>query len=483
MRFRSNPFQLGVASGDPIGDGVVLWTRLDAEALDRAGALGRHVPVGWEVAEDEHFRHIVRTGSHVAPAELGHSVHAEVGGLRSGRAYWYRFMVGDEVSQTGRTRTAPADDAAPDRLRFAFVSCQHYEQGYYTAYRRIADEDLDLVVHLGDYIYEDGFGRAPVRRHDGGEAFSLAQYRSRYTLYKRDADLQAAHAACPWIVTPDDHDVSNDYAGAIDQYGTPPEQFLVRRAAAYQAYYEFMPLRRSSMPVGPAMNIYRRLPFGRLATFHVLDTRQYRSGQPCGNGRQPHCADAVSDAQHMMGPEQERWLLDGLRASPSQWNVVANQVIMAQIAQLTNATRTFSMDKWDGYVQERTRLMKFLADARPSNPVVITGDNHVNWVADLKRDFDNPSSAVVGTEFVGTSVSSGGDGSDSTANGERALVLNPHLKFFNAQRGYVRCAIAPASLVCDYRVLPFVTRPDAPVETRASFVVENGRPGVQRVST
>jgi alkaline phosphatase D len=482
-RFRSSPFSLGVASGDPSPDGMVLWTRLDAQALEQAGASHRPVTVRWEVAEDDGFRRIVRKGAQRALTELGHSIHAEVDRLRPGRHYWYRFIAGGEVSATGRTRTAPPAGEPLDRLRFAFVSCQNYEQGYFTAYRRIAEEDLDLVVHLGDYIYELGVGRAQVRQHEGPQPITLDQYRSRYILYKSDGDLQAAHASFPFIVTPDDHDVSNDYANDIPENDMPREQFLLRRAAAYQAYYEFLPLRRSAMPVGPAMQIFRRVPFGRLAEFHVLDTRQFRSDQPCGGGRKPLCAAASSAEQDIMGPVQEKWLMTGLRASAARWNVLANQVMMAQVVQINDDARVFSMDKWDGYVQSRTRLMRFLAEAQPSNPIVLTGDIHTNWVADLKLDFDDPASAIVGTEFVGTSVTSNGDGFDMNAFGERALAENPHVKFYNGRRGYVRCTLTPSSWISDYRTLPYVSRPDAPVETRASFVVENGRPGARVVSS
>ena len=476
-RFRSNPFTLGVASGDPLATGVVLWTRLDPATLNQAGATDARLAVGWEVAEDEGFRRTVRKGSNLALRGLGHSVHAEVDGLRPGRDYWYRFMAGGEVSATGRTRTAPAATASPDRFRFAFVSCQNYEHGYFTAYRRLASEDLDVVVHLGDYIYEKRFGQVQVRQHEAGEVFTLDQYRARYALYRSDPDLQAAHARFPWIVTADDHEVANNYAGVIADDEQSPEQMLLRRAAAYQAYYEFMPLRRSSMPAGPDMKIFRRLRFGGLVEFHVLDTRQYRSDQSCGDGRKPRCDDALNRDRTMMGPGQEKWLMDGLRASKARWNVVANQVMIAQVAQLRDGVRTFAMDKWDGYVEARHRLMGFLAQARPSNPVVITGDIHSNWVADLKPDFDDPSSPVVGTEFVGTSITSGGDGNDSPGTDERAL--NPHVKFYNSRRGYVRATITPSLWTSDYRVLPYVSQPDAPIETRASFVVESGRPGAQ----
>jgi alkaline phosphatase D len=481
-RFQSSPFRFGVASGDPLPGSVVLWTRLDSQVLDRSGAQALHVPVRWEISDDDGFRHIVRKGSHLAVAELGHSVHVEIDGLHPGRHYWYRFMAGGETSAEGRTRTAPAASATVDQLRFAFVSCQNYETGYFTAYRRIVEEDLDLVVHLGDYIYETGTmgsERAVRLQEAGGELLTLDQYRARYASYKTDPDLQAAHASFPFVVTPDDHEVKNDYAGATAPGDIAAEPFLLRRAAAYQAYYEFMPLRRSSLPAGPFMRLFRRQAFGCLAEFHVLDTRQYRPGLSCGGGRKPLCEEALSPSQNILGTNQERWLMDGLHASSARWNLIANQVLISQLVQGAGGTRTFSMDNWNGYPQSRTRLMRFLADARPANPVVLTGDIHSNWVSDLKLDFDDPTSETVGTELVGTAISSGGDGDESTR--ADALAQNPHFKFYNNRRGYVRCTVSPSLLAADFRTLPYVTRPDAPIETRASFVVENGRPGAQLV--
>jgi alkaline phosphatase D len=468
FRLRSNPFTLGVASGDPTPGGVVLWTRL-------SGVNQQRVAVNWEIAEDDRFRRIAKKGSSLALPEFGHSVHAEVAGLQAGRDYWYRFMTGGEVSPVGKTRTARTAAGTGNPFRFAFVSCQNYEHGYYTAYRHLAAEDLDVVVHLGDYIYETRFGTTIVRQHEAGEVFTLDQYRARYSLYRSDPDLQAAHAAFPWIVTTDDHEVQDNYAGAISKNDTPQDQFLRRRAAAYQAYYEFMPLRRTSMPAGPDIPLFRKLSFGNLIDFHVLDTRQYRSDQPCGDGLKPRCAAAFDPAQTMMGPKQEKWLMDGLRSSRSRWNVLANQVMIADVAQIQGGTRTFSMDKWDGYVAARKRLLDFFNEARPSNPVVITGDIHSNWVSDLKLDFDNPSSRTVATEFVGTSITSGGDGNDAVPQG--LLQANPHIKFFNTRRGYVRAAVTPSQWTTDYRVVSYVSRPGAPIETRASFVVESGKPG------
>jgi alkaline phosphatase D len=475
FRFAADPFTLGVASGDPEATGVVLWTRLDPAVLAESDADSSRVEVRWEMARDEKFHQMARSGSSLAMPELGHSVHAEVDGLTPGD-YWYRFTAGGHASATGRTRLP---SRALDRLRFAFVSCQNYEHGFYTAHRHLAAEDLDAVIHLGDYIYERRFTSAPaVRQHESGDVLTLAQYRGRYAHYRRDSDLQAAHAAFPWIVTADDHEVANNYAGALaEDTSISPAQFLLRRQAAYQAFYEFMPFRRSSIPKGPDMRLYRRLSFGSLVDLFMLDTRQYRSDQPCGDGKKTRCPEALAATQTMMGTAQEKWLFNNLKRSAGRWNVLGNQVMIAEVRQPQNGGDVFDMDKWNGYVEARRRLLGFLADARVTNPVAITGDIHTNWVADLKLDFAEPKSPTVASEFAGTSISSGGDGNVST--GEDIIAANPHIKFFNARRGYVRITATPATFRADYRVIPFVSRPGAPIETRASFVVENGRPGAQ----
>jgi alkaline phosphatase D len=300
--FSADPFSLGVASGDPLPDGVVLWTRLAPDPLNGGGMPPAAVPVGWQVASDDQMRTVVRSGTALATPDLAHSVHVDVRGLEPGRRYWYGFTAGDAESPIGRTRTAPAPDAPLNRLRFAYASCQNWEQGYYTAYRHLAAEDLDLVVHLGDYIYESTAPDRP-RSHNGPRPTTLEEYRARHALYKTDPDLRAAHAAFPWVVTWDDHEVVNDYAGEIDPRNSPPERFRARRAAAYQAYWEHLPLRPSSMPNGPGMQLYRRLTFGNLAEFSVLDTRQYRTDQPCGVGPQPRCAGALDEAATLTGPD------------------------------------------------------------------------------------------------------------------------------------------------------------------------------------
>jgi len=477
--FQPSAFPLGVASGDPTADGVVLWTRLALDPLNGGGMPPDDVEVVWEVARDEGMADVVRRGTSVAREVLGHSVHVEVDGLEPGRWYWYRFRAGADESVVGRTRTLPAAGARADRLRFAFASCQHYEQGYYTAYRHMAEDDLDLVFHLGDYIYEYEGRDGRVRRHTGDEIELLDDYRNRYALYRSDPDLQAAHAAFPWVVTWDDHEVDNNYANAVsEEEGLPAELFLRRRAAAYQAYYEHMPLRRSSLPAGPNLQLYRAFGWGDLASFHVLDTRQYRSDQPCGD-RGGHCDGIYDPAATLLGEAQERWLMDGLDGSTARWNVVPQQLMMARVDFASGDDESYAVDIWSGYEAARRRLMEFLAERRPANPLVLAGDIHSNWVNDLKVDYRDPAAPVVGTELVCTSISSGGDGADG---GDRAAALiaeNPAIRFYNGQRGYVRCDLTPGRCRADYQVLEYVTRPGSPISTRASFVVEDGRPGVQ----
>src|SRR5262245_52301164 len=476
-RFADHPFKLGVASGDPLPDGMVLWTRLAPDPLNGGGMPPQAVTVKWEVATDERMKEVVLRGSAVASPELGHSVHVEAQGLKPGQWYWYRFTAGDAVSPVGRARTAPAINARLDRLRFAFASCQHFETGFFTAYRHMADEQLDLVVHLGDYIYEGAPVAGRPRQHNGPEIISLEDYRNRYALYKSDPDLKLAHAAFPWVVTWDDHEVDNNYAGDVPEDKQSRQAFLERRTHAYQAYYEHMPLRRSSLPRGPGMRLYRRLRFGDLAEFNVLDTRQYRADQPCGDGNKPLCPEALDPRATMMGAEQERWLFNNLDRSKALWNVIAQQVMVARYDSAPGPELRLSMDKWAAYPAALDRFMKFLHERKPSNPIVLTGDIHSNWVADLKADFNDPNSAIVGTEFVGTSISTGGDGMDIRPDVERQMAENPHIKFYNGRRGYVRCDITPQHWQTDYRIVAAVTKPDEPISTRASFVVEKEKAG------
>ena len=474
------PFTLGVASGDPTSDSVVLWTRIAAEAFADDDTRELAIQVDYEVATDPGFSRIVRSGNVVAPAELGHSAHCELRGLNPQTEYFYRWRLAGEVSPVGRTKTAPSANARVDSFRFAIASCQQYEQGFYTAYEHMSHEELDLVVHLGDYIYESSWGEVLVRRHEGPEIKTLNDYRARYSTYKSDPDLQAAHAAAPWAITWDDHEVDNNYAGDIAEDDQTRDQLLARRSAAYQAFFEFTPIRLPVGRQGPDMPIHRRLRFGSLLEMSVLDTRQYRSDQACGDGRKASCAAHRDPTRTLLGQAQKKWLLDSLATTDATWNVLAQQIMMASLrSRSESGEELWPMDIWDGYPFERDQLLQHMHDRKTPNPVVLTGDIHSNWVADLSLDFDDSRAPVVATEFVGTSITSGGDGTDMTAYGEALLANNPHVKLYNGQRGYLVANVTPESWATDFKVVDRVTEKGAALSTRARFVVEAGEAGAK----
>jgi alkaline phosphatase D len=482
VRYTGYPFTLGVASGCPQPESVVLWTRLAPEPLNGGGMEPGRVEVQWELAHDEHFHATVQKGSAWTAAELGHSVHVEVHGLEPARWYWYRFRVRDEVSPVGRTRTAPAVNAPLHRFRLAVASCQHYEQGYFSAYRHIAEDDVDLVVFVGDYIYESSWGEQLVRRHAGPEAQTLVDYRNRYAQYRTDPDLQRMHALVPWLVTWDDHEVDNDYADEQSEHLDP--QFLMRRAAAYQAYYEHMPLRDSARPRGAHLRLYDRYTFGNLLQVYMLDDRQYRSPQVCprpGMGgstvvQAAYCPDLRDPRRTLLGGDQEQWLLEALGASQTRWNVLAQQTLMAQLDRQPGPEQAFWTDGWDGYPAARSRLLSFIAQRHPANPLIIGGDVHSHWVCDLKPDFDDPQAPVVATEFCGTSITSQGPPQERI---DALRAENPHIKFASGdKRGYVYLEITPERCEARLRGLDSEKTRASLLTTLASFVVEDGRPGV-----
>ena len=477
-RVTANPFYLGVASGDPRPDSVVIWTRLARETLGNARSRNEPVAVDYEIAETANFSTIYRKGSAAALPELGYSVHLDLQGLNPGKEYYYRWMLGGEVSNVGRTKTAPALDATTESFRFGFASCQQYEHGYFTALDHMAKERFDLIVHLGDYIYEETWGANNVRHHNAPEIYTLDDYRARYELYKQDPDLQAAHASAPWAVTWDDHEVDDNYANAIAVDEQTPKQLLIRRAAAYQAFYEFMPIRLPSGRQGASMQIYRPLQFGTLMDMIILDTRQYRNDQACGDGMKPSCDQHREPNRTLLGEAQKDWLFKRLRTSGSTWNVMAQQVMMGRLLRRNEQEEEmFLMDIWDGYPDERDELLARLKSAQTPNPIVLTGDIHSNWVNNILSDFSNESSEVIATEFVGTSITSGGDGSDISNTTAQTLSDNAHVKFYNRQRGYVSCHLSKDLWQSDYKILDKVTEPGHPIRTRASFVVEAGNPG------
>jgi alkaline phosphatase D len=484
----TDPFTLGVASGDPDHTGFVIWTRLAQTPLAEDGMGGmplRTFPVMWQVYADERCRRVVRAGIAEATPQWGHSVHVEVDGLSPDRDYWYRFRTGPYLSPTGRARTTPRPSSFGGPMTMAFVSCAQYEHGYFTSYRRLAEDHPDLVLHLGDYQYEytrDTYTipGGNVRDHEGPETETLAGYRQRHAQYKADLDLQAAHAAAPWLVVWDDHELDNNWADEVPENPAVPQpNFLARREAAFRAYYENMPLRRASIPHGIDMQLYRRIRWGRLATFHMLDTRQFRDDQGCGDGYDD-CPEAVDPARSITGAEQEAWLLDGFRESQAQWDVIGQQVFFAQRDNNAGPAKVTSQDAWDGYVASRQRITRGWVDAGVRNAVVLTGDVHAHWASDLKLDYDDPTGRSVGSELVTSSISTGGDGADSEPGAHPYLTINPHLKFYNNQRGYVLTRIERDAMTADFKVLPYVRTPGSEAYTRATFVVEDRVPGVQQ---
>jgi alkaline phosphatase D len=485
--FKTYPFQLGVASGDPSPDGFVIWTRLAPEPFEIGyGMPMAPVAVDWEVGDSPSFKTIVAKGAAIAPPELGHAIHVEVAGLQPGRDYWYRFIAGRDRSTVGRARTAPALGAALDRVRFAVAGCQNYENGYYTAHRRLAEDNPDFVFCYGDYIYEGRGGRITanggrpienIRQHFGDEIYALDDYRRRYAQYKLDADLQAAHAAAPWFAVWDDHEIDNDWVGELDQDGTDPKLFNLRRQAAVQAYYENMPLRASSFPVGTSLQIYRRAAYGQLLNLNLLDTRQFRTDQPC-NDKPSWCDGIGAPKAEVIGAAQEKWLMDGLTGSKATWNVLAQQVMLMDLDRDPGPGVVVNPDSWAGYRIPRGRLLQKMKDAKVANAVVLTGDEHQNFAGDLFVDGARHEGAPVASEFVITSISSGGDGQDQRDDYAKIQAANPILKFNNNQRGYAICDVTPKAFVTEFKVLDAVTRKDGKLSTRAKWALEAGKPGI-----
>jgi alkaline phosphatase D len=485
--FRTFPFALGIASGDPSPDGFVIWTRLAPDPLElHGGMVMEPMAVKWEVASDDRFGTIVASGEVSARPETAHSVHVEVAGLQPNRPYWYRFTAGGERSFSGRARTLPAAGTAMDKLKFGVVGCQNYEDGYFGAYNHLAREELDFVFHYGDYIYEwrgspssasyfTGRLQVPVRQHAGQMLYDLADYRQRYAQYKTDTDLQRAHAAHSFFPTFDDHEVENNWVAGISGSGAPAEAFELRRAAALQAWYEHMPVRKANMPRFGSVNAYRTARFGTLAEIQLLDTRQYRSDQACDDGFKPLCEGVNDKTAQVLGAEQEAWLAKNLSRSQARWNCLGQQIMMMSLDRRRAAnedTRIANMDSWASYEVPRQRMLGRMAGL--GNVIVLTGDEHQNFVGDLVHN-----DKVVGTEIVATSISSGGDGSDLRFGSEQMMRNNPELKFLNDQRGYVVCEVTPDAWLSHFQVVDKVSTARNTMTRRATAEVAHGVPGAK----
>jgi alkaline phosphatase D len=468
----------------PRPDSVVLWTRLAPQPHAADGGMDPlPVVLRWELAEDENFSRALRSGTVVARPEHAHSVHVQVMGLADSTTYFYRFIAADAVSPIGRTRSAPAEHAPVQRLRLALASCQHYEQGAFTVLREIAARDVDLVLFVGDYIYESSNPRYRLRAHDGPVPKTLAAYRARHATYKLDADLRAAHAAHPWLVTWDDHEVENDYAGDHGLRGQTAQQFLQRRAAAYKAYFEHMPVAPSMAPRGAAMRIHERHTWGQLAELWTLDNRQYRDLQACtdsgGGGRViSDCDDLAKPARSVFGPAQERWLADGLAASTRRWKLLGQATQISPGAIDTPLGRRLYTDAWDGYPQARERLLRAIADPKLSDVLCLGGDVHRHVAADLRLRPNDTGSPIVASEFVTSSVTSRG-----LSEAGMAMIRSSNPDIVHArgdERGYALIELSPGAASCDFRATAFPVQAAAQLHTQARFTVQAGHAGVQR---
>jgi alkaline phosphatase D len=499
-------FAHGVASGDPLPDSVLLWTRVTPtpDAVPGSGA-GPTVEVGWEVAADPAFAAVLRSGSVTTGPDHDHTVKVEVGGLSPAATYYYRFRLGTQVSAAGTTRTAPATEAAVSRLRFGVVSCSNWQSGYFAAYRHLAERgDLDAVIHLGDYLYEYGPGQFPIgydiRPHvPAREALTLADYRKRHAQYKSDPDLQRLHRTCPWIITWDDHEVANDaWSGGAQNHQPNEGAWAARRAAAYQAYFEWMPVRNAGD------RLYRRLRFGRLAELSMLDLRSYRSQQvSVGSGQ-------VDDpARTIAGTQQMNWLVAGLTTSTAQWKLVGNPVMISPVAvpplprELTGPLLTLLglpaegiaafTDQWDGYTADRLRILRALRDNGIHDAVFLTGDIHSSWACDLPYDAGTyPFSPSVGTELVCPPATS--DNIDdllhvaprtvSPVIEAAIMALNWHVRWVEYDsHGAAVLEVTPDAVQMDWYFLADRANPASAMSYARSYRVRTGTQRVGRVYT
>lgn len=480
--FAADPFTLGVASGSPTPYGMTLWTRLAPSPLEPAGGLDPvALPVRWELAADEGLQQTIASGTAIARPELAHSVRVQVGGLEPGRHYWYRFTAGDAQSMTGRTKTLPDPYQPLSELRFATASCQHFEQGLFVAYDHMIADDVDFIIHLGDYIY--GVSRGDFRDHvDKEEPETLEQHRRRHAQYKTDPSLQRAHASFPFFTVLDNHDALKD----VDLDPTA----LAKRAAAYQAWFEHMPMAGGYTPGGASIHTHAAADFGDLLRLTILDTRQFRDNEDiCRDLADPDfgftiyrpACDPVEEASRsMLGAAQEAWVAHQFRTSEQRWNALASTVLFSPFAMHRNNDIYRYESSWDYFPANRRRVIQAMQAAQLANPMVLSADIHSNWAIDIKADPDDPESATIGTEMLATSIASGWPPPLDDPM-RHNLANNPHVHHYEgAERGYLLHHVTPSTWTTEMRVVDDITTSDAKISTQARFVVEDGRPGVQK---
>jgi alkaline phosphatase D len=466
IRFDTNPFQLGIASGQPSTRSVVLWTRLLAANPLRNPWGEQTVRVDWQMATDEQFAHIVQSGTTFAPPELSHSVHVEVEGLPPNQVFWYRFQSGGALSAVGRTRTLPLPDDTTTPLKIAFASCQRYHSGAFVAYDHMLADAPDLVVFLGDYIYEMGAAQNENRGTWMYPASKIADYRELYRLAKSDPSLQRMHANGPWLIIWDDHEVQNDYAGADVRLHGAGGNTARRMEMGYRTWYEHMPVSPRALTGGTPgllansheLRIYGTVRWGKTANLHLLDTRQYRSKQvSCGVAgmfKTDNCPDLNAPQRVMLGEAQSSWLTTQLhangqhQAAATHWNLICQPSVFSPFV-IPVAGGLLNHDNWDGYPAARERILADITTGNTTNPVLLGGDIHQNWVAHVHRDPNNPASPVVVPEFCVTSITTASIGK-FTAQDMKALA--PHCVYTDRhRRGYMLATLSDEKLVVDIR--------------------------------
>lgn len=517
-------FRHGVASGDPLPGAVLIWTRVTPTAASAPGSgRGPRVRVGWEVATDERFRHVVRRGSFATGPSRDHTVKVDVTGLEPDTSYHYRFSCAGVTSPAGRTRTAPAADASPDHLRFGVVSCANLQAGWFTAYRALAArDDLHAVVHLGDYLYEYGpgeygygFANEDVRAHrPGHEMVSLADYRQRHAQYKTDPDLQALHARYPWVITWDDHEVANDQwrAGAENHDDATEGPYAARRARAHRAYDEWMPVRLDGTArLGDGDRLFRRLRFGRLAEISMLDLRSYRDQQVQSAAPNPVPVPdpAVSDPDRSItGRRQLDWLKESLSQGRARWKIVGNPVMIAPVdfgavpkdlldpvndvtGLLPRDGLPYNVDQWDGYTADRREVFEHIRDRQVRDALFITGDIHSGWACELPYDAATyPLGESAGVEFVCASVTSNNlkDITNTPARTtsvvvEQAIIANNrHIKYLDFDsHGFSVLDVTAERAQMDWYVLGDRADRATPVTWSVSYATKAGTGRVEQV--
>lgn len=477
----ANPFTLGIASGDVTDRSAVLWTRLAPQPLESDGGMPHAgVSVRWQLSADAGMSRVIQQGTVTATPDLAHSVHVDVQGLEPGREYWYRFSVAGYDSPVGLTRTLPDEKSRPDSVRFITASCQNYTHGFFAAYDHMVRDEPDFIIHLGDYIYDTSFGET-FRLHETDDTpTSLADFRRRHALYKTDRQLQHAHAHVPFFTAIDNHDATED---------ADPASFA-RRAAAYQAWYEHMPVRGYHAVGGNAFDLHRSVLLGDLVQISLLDGRQFRDlREICDNNDYPdfgfgnyreRCDLVFDEERTMLGKDQEQWLTHSLLQNRSTWNVIASPGPFLPFRYQFDGKDLRYIGAWDIYPANRGRVADALLSAQTGHPLILSGDVHSFWALD-GADIDDPGERIPVVEFVTSSISANWPEPLARPITEN-LPHNPQVKFYDPdKRGYLLHDVSATEWKTTMRGLQDVKDPQSPATDLAAFVLTEGKPGFRKI--